>query len=76
MERKLLSIATTLNSVEKGDDILDEYSVCATPLNYNDNDCAVDIDIKTSLSGVTQHVCIYMHHTIKFHIWYQLNTFQ
>lgn len=60
----------------KGDDILDEYSVCVTPLNYSDNDCAVEKDIKTSLSGVTQHVCIYMHHTIKYHIWYQLNTFQ
>lgn len=26
-----------------------------TPLYFNDSDCAVDIDIKTSLSGVTQH---------------------
>lgn len=39
----------------EGDDILDEYSVCVTPLYFNDTDCAVEIDINTSYSGVTKH---------------------
>eukprot|EP00105_Crassostrea_gigas_P019737 XP_011438329.1 PREDICTED: uncharacterized protein LOC105335890 isoform X2 [Crassostrea gigas] len=34
---------------------LDEHSLCVTPLYFNDSDCAVDIDIKTSLSGIMQH---------------------
>lgn len=41
----------------RGNDILDEYSVCVTPLYFNDDDCAVEIDIKTSFYGVTKHVC-------------------
>lgn len=39
----------------RGNDILDEYSVCVTPLYFNDDDCAVEIDIKTSFNGVTKH---------------------
>lgn len=46
---------------------LDEHSLCVTPLYFNDSDCAVDIDIKTSLSGVTQHVCVYIFHTMEFY---------
>lgn len=39
----------------RGVDILDEYSVCVTPIYFNDNDCAVEINIKTSILGVTKH---------------------
>ncbi|XP_065937790.1 uncharacterized protein [Magallana gigas] len=35
--------------------ILDEYSVCVTPLYFNDYDCAIEINIKTSIIGVTKH---------------------
>ncbi|XP_052677559.1 uncharacterized protein LOC128158661 [Crassostrea angulata] len=39
-----------------GDDIFDEYSVCVTPLYFNDSDCAVKLNFKTSLTGVTKHI--------------------
>ncbi|XP_052677558.1 uncharacterized protein LOC128158660 isoform X2 [Crassostrea angulata] len=37
-----------------GDDIFDEYSVCVTPLYFNDSDCAVKLNFKTSYWGVTK----------------------
>lgn len=36
----------------RGKEILDEYSICVTPLNFNDRTCAVEVDIITSLSEV------------------------
>lgn len=39
----------------RDDDTSDKYSVCVTPLYFNDSDCAVEIQIKTSLSGVTEN---------------------
>lgn len=33
------------------DDIFDEYSTCVTPLYINDSNCAVALNIKTSLWG-------------------------
>lgn len=37
------------------DDIFDECSTCVTPLYINDSNCAVALNIKTSLLGVTKH---------------------
>ncbi|XP_048742684.2 uncharacterized protein LOC125656134 isoform X2 [Ostrea edulis] len=37
----------------KGDEILDEYEVCITPVNFTDPDCAVRLDYKTSYAGST-----------------------
>lgn len=59
----------------RGDDVLDEYSVCVTPVYFNDTKCAVEIDIKTSLPGVTKHVCTYMYHAINLHFGHQLKIF-
>lgn len=36
-----------------------EYSVCVTPLYFNDSECAVKLNIKTSLFESTKHVGIY-----------------
>lgn len=55
----------------KGDEMKDEYSVCVTPLYFVDLDCTVKINIKTSIRGVSKHVCTYMYHTIK--IYFRLN---
>jgi hypothetical protein len=35
----------------QGDDILDEYEVCVTPLNFTDPNCAVRLDYKDSYGG-------------------------
>ncbi|XP_048742676.1 uncharacterized protein LOC125656130 [Ostrea edulis] len=37
----------------KGDEILDEYEVCVTPLNFTDPNCAVRLDYKTTYGGST-----------------------
>lgn len=44
-----------------GDDVFDEYSVCVTPLHFNDSNCAVEVELnfKTSIIGVTKHVSVY-----------------
>lgn len=52
----------------RGNDILDEYSVCVTPLYFNDDDCAVEIDIKTSFNGVTKHVCKNISYKLNWYI--------
>ena len=44
-----------------GDDIFDEYSVCVTPLYFNDSDRAVKLNFKTSFWGVTKLVCVYFN---------------
>lgn len=39
----------------------DEYSVCVTPLHFNDSECAVEkTPIKTYITGVSEHVCLYI----------------
>jgi hypothetical protein len=35
----------------RGNDILDEYEVCVTPLSFYDPDCAVRLDYKDSTSS-------------------------
>lgn len=55
--KEVASYCDDLKFRGRGNDILDEYSVCVTPLYFNDDDCAVEIDIKTSFNGVTKHVC-------------------
>jgi hypothetical protein len=35
----------------RGDEILDEYEVCVTPLNFTDPNCAVRLDYKDSYGG-------------------------
>lgn len=42
----------------RGVRLSDEYSVCVTPLYFNDSECAVEINIKTSNTGVSEHVCV------------------
>lgn len=49
----------------RGKEILDEYSICVTPLNFNDRTCAVEVDIITSLSEVATKVCMHAHLTLK-----------
>lgn len=40
----------------------DEYSVCVTPLHFNDSECAVEKKtIKTYITGVSEHVCLYIY---------------
>lgn len=39
----------------RGVRLSDEYSVCVTPLYFNDSECAVEINIKTSNTGVSEH---------------------
>lgn len=42
-----------------GDDVFDEYSVCVTPLHFNDSNCAVELNFKASIIGVTKHVSVF-----------------
>lgn len=42
----------------RGVRLSDDYSVCVTPLYFNDSECAVEINIKTSNTGVSEHVCV------------------
>lgn len=42
----------------RGVRLSDEYFVCVTPLYFNDSECAVEINIKTSNTGVSEHVCL------------------
>lgn len=51
----------------RGYGFLDEYSVCVTPLYFNDSEWAIEINIKTTMFGVTKHLCVYIivYYTIK-----------
>lgn len=49
----------------RGEKSLDEYSICVTPLYFNDRTCAVEVDIMTSFSAEATEVCMHEYLTLK-----------
>jgi hypothetical protein len=46
----------------QSDEVMDEYEVCITPLNFHDPDCAVQLEYTTTYGGVPLQVWIILLH--------------